>query len=172
MSRNKSRKMAAAQYIGAALIVFAFGLFLGHALNYQDIIANIVSNEADSVHVVHNSSKMAEHGARIAFYNLGTTKTESYEINFDENPYHSVNRFYTIGGTFTNKTDRHFTTIELNFSLLDENNNKIGDAYARCDGLNPGQTWSFEAENTTILKLDEQDRAVTAVLDDVIYTVL
>ena len=45
-----------------------------------------------------------------------------------------------INGLFTNETDEHFTIVELNFSLLDGEGNKVGDAYAECDGLNPGQT--------------------------------
>lgn len=167
--KQKEHKLTA-QCIGIVLIVFAFGLFVGHTLNYQDIIANLISYEADSVHVVHNSSEMAEEGARIVFYNLGTTKSNSYDITYKEEPEQHINRFYIIKGEFKNITERHFTTVKLNFSLLDKNGNKVGDAYAFCDGLDTNQTWEFSAENTVIL--GEDLHAAAAVLDDVIYTVL
>lgn len=167
--KRKEHKLTA-QCIGIVLIVFAFGLFMGHTLNYQDIIANLVSHEADSIHVVHNSSEMAEQGARIIFYNLGTTESSSYNISYSDKPQQSANRFYTVNGEFINITERHFTSIELNFSLLDKSGNKIGDAYAFCEGLNPNQTWKFCAENTKML--GDGLHATSVVLDDIIYTVL
>jgi len=169
VKKQKEHRLTA-QCFGIILVVFAFGLFIGHTLNYQDIIANFISHEADSIHIVHNSSEMAEEGARIVFYNLGATESNSYNINYNDEPEQSVNRFYIVSGEFTNTTERHFTTVKLNFSLLDKSGNKIGDAYAFCDGLDPNQTWEFKAENT--IRLGEELYAASAVLDDVIYSVL
>ena len=168
--QKKREHKITAQCLGIVLLVFAFGLFIGYTSNYQDIVANLFANEVDSVHVIHNSSEATEHGAKISFYTLGTTKNTDYTIEFNNKPKQEINHFYTIEGKFTNNTDKHFTTVELNFSLLDKEGNKVGDVHGYCDGLNSGQTWKFVADNSKAFKTDTP--VISAILDDVIYTML
>ena len=158
-----------AQCIGIVLIVFALGMFIGYACNYQDVIANFFTGQnTDRTHVVHNSSKIAEHGVRVGYYVLGTTENEKYTIEFNDEIKQGDNNLYSTTGMFTNNSDTHFTTVELNFSLLDKDNNKVGDIHAYCDGLNPGQTWAFKTDYLQNSELSSQP--VSAILDDVIYT--
>ena len=168
--QKKREHKITAQCLGIVLIVFALGLFAGYAANHQDIIANLFASKADSIHIIHNSSEAIEHGARMSFYTLGTTENTDYTIKFNEEPKQEINRFYTVEGEFTNNTDKHFTTVELNFSLLDKNGNKVGDIHGYCDGLNPGQTWKFVASNSKVFETNIH--ATSAILDDVIYTTL
>ena len=128
------------------------------------------NNETDHVHIIHNSSEATERGSRLSFYTLGTTDNSNYSIEFTDEPKQEIGRFYTIEGQFKNNSNKHFTTVELNFSLLNKDGDKIGDVHAYCDGLNSNQTWKFVAGNSTVLEINE--RAVSAILDDVIYTTL
>lgn len=73
-------------------------------------------------------------------YILGTEESNKYKIKYNDKPEDAIAHRYAIDGLFTNETEEHFATIELNFSLLDKQGNKIGDAYASCDGLNSKQT--------------------------------
>ena len=137
--KKKERKLTI-QCLGIVFVVFALGMFIGYACNYQDALANFFTGQnTDRTHVIHNSSQMAEHGVRVGYYVLGTTENDNYIIKFDDEPQQEMNNFYTIKGNFKNNSGKHFTTVELNFSLLDKNNNKVGDISAYCDGLNDGQ---------------------------------
>ena len=167
--KKKKEHRLTAQCLGMVLVVFALGMFIGYACNYQDVLANFFTgNGTDRTHVIHNSSEMAEHGVRVGYYVLGTTENNNYIIEFDDKPQQEVDDFYIVKGKFKNNSGQHFTTVELNFSLLDKDNNKVGDVFAYCDGLNDGQVWSFKATNSQMIKPDSQ--AVSAILDNVIYT--
>lgn len=168
-SQKKKEHRLTAQCLGIVLIVFALGMFIGYACNYQDILANFFTGKnADRTHVIHSSSEMAERGARVGYYVLGTTENDNYIIEFDDKPQQEINNYYTVRGTFKNNSQDHFTTVELNFSLLDKNGNKVGDVFAYCNGLNPDQTWSFKAVNPNIINSDSL--ITSAILDSVIYT--
>lgn len=167
--KKKKEHRLTAQCLGIVLVVFALGMFIGYACNYQDVLANFFTGkDADRTHIIHNSSKMAERGVRVGYYVLGTTENENYVIEFDDKPQQEIHHYYTVKGTFKNNSNEHFTTVELNFSLLDKNNNKVGDIFAYCDGLNPDQTWSFKAVNSNII--DSDSLVTSAILDSVIYT--
>lgn len=174
MVENKERKKKKkehrfAQYLGMVLVVFSLGMFIGYACNYQDVVANFFTGQnTDRTHIIHNSSKMAEQGARVGYYVLGTTENDKYNIEFDDELKQKEPGYYSIEGNFTNNSDKHFTTVELNFSLLDKDGNKVGDIYAYCDGLNANQVWKFTAINSEIFKTDVN--ATSAILDNVIYT--
>ena len=90
--------------------------------------------------MIHSSSEAAEHGAKLVLYTLGSEENTEYAIDFDATPQQDIGSIYNVNGTFTNTSDKHFTSVELNFSLLDKDGNKIGDTFAYCDGLNAGQT--------------------------------
>lgn len=167
--KRKSKKLTA-KCIGFILIFFAVGLFIGNVYNYQDTIANLFSGQVGRVHIIHSSNEMADRGAKIVLYNLGNEKTNIYDINFNDVPQKNAGRIYNIEGSFTNTFDKHFTTVELNFSLLDKDGNKIGDAFTSCSGLNTGQTWNFSATNNKVIETNTQ--AVSVILDDVIITTL
>lgn len=171
MTKNKKtegRKLTA-QCLGIVLIVFALGMFIGYACNYQDIIANFFTGQnTDRTHVIHNSSTMAEHGVRVGYYVLGTTENEKYTVEFNDKIKEENDNFYYTAGIFTNNSDEHFTTVELNFSLIDKNNNKVGDIHAYCDGLNSGQTWAFKTDS--LQKSELYSQPISVILDDVIYT--
>lgn len=167
--KKKKRRGLTAQCFGIILVVFALGMFIGYACNYQDVLANFFTgNNIDRTHVIHNSSEMAEHGARVGYYVLGTTENDNYSIKFNDKPQQEIKNFYTVEGMFTNNSGQHFTTVELNFSLLDKNGNKVGDIFAYCDGLNADQTWSFKAVNSKII--EPNSPVISATLDNVIYT--
>lgn len=170
MNKGKKKKgnRLTAQCLGIVLVVFALGMFIGYACNYQDVLANFFTGgQADRIHVIHNSSRMAERGVRVGFYVLGTNNNDNYTIKFNNKP-EKKNNSYIVNGQFTNKSDEHFTTVELNFSLLDKNKNKIGDIFAYCNGLNANQTWDFTAVDLQNFKLNGNVDSV--ILDDVIYT--
>ena len=168
--KKKGQKLTA-QCLGIILVIFALGMFVGYSCNYQDTIANFFTGQhADRTHLIHSSSEMAEHGSRVGYYILGSTENENYEIEFNE-PEQDVNKFYTIEGTFVNTSGSHFTTVELSFSLLDKDGNKISDAHAYCDGLNSNQTWKFVATNSSSQPYMLKDTVASAILDDVLYTI-
>ena len=168
VKKKKGRKLTT-QCVAIVLICFALGLFVGNTYNYQDLFVNILPNQSNRVHVVHSTSEMAERGARVVLYGLGDQENDDYDISFNDMP-QGKNKIYNVEGSFKNTSNKHFTTVELNFSLLDKNGNKIGDAYAQCDGLNTGQTWKFYATNNKPIEISAV--AVKVILDDVIITML
>ena len=171
MDKDKKKKgcKITAQCIGIVLVCFALGLFVGNTYNYQDLFANMLPHQVNRIHVLHSSSKMSEQGARVVLYALGNEDNDVYEINFSPKPQEN-GKIYNINGTLKNISDKHFTSIELNFSLLDKDGNKIGDAFARCNGLNTEQTWEFSATNNQIIETDSKITEV--ILDDAIITTL
>ena len=166
--KKRGRKITA-QCIGIVLFCFALGLFVGNTYNYQDLFANMLPHQVNRVHILHSSSAMSEHGARAVLYALGNEDNDVYEINFNSKPQEN-GKIYNIDGTLKNISDKHFTSIELNFSLLDKDGNKIGDAFARCDGLNVEQLWKFSATNNQTIETDS--KVTKVILDDAIITTL
>lgn len=133
MEKDKVRKVTA-QCIGIVLICFALGLFVGGLFGHH-----VYAND-----FLHTQVGQEESNTK---YILGSQKTSDYRISFDETPAHSMGGNYTIEGEFKNTTEGHFSFIELNFSLLDEEGKKIDDLKACCGGLSPGQAWKFIATN-------------------------
>lgn len=133
MEKNKMRKVTA-QCIGIVLICFALGLFVGGLFGHH-----IYANDFLQAQINQEESNTK--------YILGSQKTSDYRISFDETPAHLMGKNYTIEGEFKNTTEGHFSSVELNFSLLDEEGKKIDDLKACCDGLSPGQAWKFVAAN-------------------------
>lgn len=158
MTKDKGRRITA-QCIGIVLICFALGIFVGGVLDH--ICLNSDLGRQSEVKVESITPK--------THYYLGGQDTSDYRIEFNNNPEHPIARFYNTSGEFTNTTESHFSSVELNFSLLDKDSNKIGDLKAYCDGLCPGQTWKFVASTQTNLEVDAT--GVNVMLDDVIITI-
>lgn len=150
------RKKITAQCLGIVLICFALGLFLGGWLGHTGIFNN-------SANMVKIENQIAQDDIH---YYLNDEQSSDYKIEFNDIPEHPVAKFYEVSGLFTNTSDRHFKSIELDFSLLDKDKNKIGDLKAYCDGLNAGQSWMFTATNQTNLEVNVA--GVEVILDDVI----
>ena len=154
MEKNKMRKVTA-QCIGIVLICFALGLFVGGLFGHHIYANNFLQTQINQEEA---NTK----------YILGSQKTSDYRISFDETPAHSMGKIYTIEGEFKNTTEGHFSFVELNFSLLNEEGAKIGDLKAHCEGLSPGQTWRFVASNQT--NTDINGAGYSVMLDDVKIT--
>ena len=154
MEKDKTRKVTA-QCIGIVLICFALGLFVGglfgHHVYEDDFLHAQISQEESNTK-----------------YILGSQKTSDYRISFDETPTHSMGENYAIEGEFKNTTEGHFSSIELSFSLLNEEGKKIDDLKACCGGLSPGQAWKFIAINEPDSKVN--GAGYTVMLDAVKIT--
>ena len=153
--------------IGAALICCALGLSIGGIVFYSHVSRSLISlnTEHGIVQVVDEKNKISYFQTH---YILGLNSSDKYTIDYNSTPEVVNENHFHVNGLFTNETDEHFTIVELNFSLLDGEGNKVGDAYAECDGLNPGQTWNFTAitRSTSETKID----ATAVILDDVRIT--
>lgn len=162
LTRNKIYRI-----IGAALIFCALGLSVGGLVAYSHISNNLISLNNE-----HGITQVIDENNRIDYfqihYILGSEESDKYSINYSSQPETVVTNRYGISGLFVNETNEHFTAVELNFSLLDKDGNKIGDAYANCNGLNSKQGWNFIATNMNVIEVNA--KAVSAILDDVRIT--
>jgi len=92
-----------------------------------------------SVVAVHPHEETVNVAHRAEYYTK-IEEMDKYQLVYGNVPKQTIAQFYAVEGTFTNTTEDHLVSVELNFSLLDKNDMKIGDVYATCDGLKPGET--------------------------------
>jgi hypothetical protein len=50
-----------------------------------------------------------------------------------------------IEGTLRNNTSRSYRYVAISFDVYNEQGDKVGDAFTNVRGLDPGQTWAFDA---------------------------
>ena len=111
---------------------------IGGLVTYSNVSKSLISlnNEHGTTQVINSDNRVRYFQTH---YLLGTEGSDQYVLTYDNVPTSIAENHYTIKGEFVNETEEHFAAIELNFSLLDKEGNKIGDAYASCNGLNPAQ---------------------------------
>jgi hypothetical protein len=51
-----------------------------------------------------------------------------------------------VRGKVRNASDRQFNSVMIEFNLYDESGNQVGTAMDTVSNLEPGKTWSFEAQ--------------------------
>ena len=146
--RDEKRRITA-QCIGIILICFALGMFIGGLVDH--ISFTQTSHEQTATNEIHY---------------LGGADSSDYYIEFN-NELKRTSDGFEIEGLFVNTTKKHMRSIELNFSLLDQDNNKIDDLIISCNGLHSEQAWKF----STKTNLDIDISSITIMLDDVTVTV-
>lgn len=138
------------QIIGIGLICFALGLFIGSVAEGKFGLFDELFKR-DDAGIYYEIKDHDSPAVTAGYVHLETQAPSSeYSIDYDAKPSYLDSK-YQIEGYFINISERHFSSIELKFSLFDEDNNKIGDAVARCEGLSPSQQWKFTATNTNII---------------------
>ena len=136
------------QIIGIGLICFALGLFIGSVAEGKFGLFDELF-QRDDAGIYYEIKDHDSPAVTAGYVHLETQAPSSeYSIDYNDKPSYSDSK-YQIEGYLVNISERHFSSIELKFSLFDVDNNKIGDAIAKCEGLSPGQQWKFTATNTS-----------------------
>lgn len=80
----------------------------------------------------------------------------SYSIENVTGYYNSDLEIYYIEGYLKNVTTNDFDNINISYSVYDDKNILLGEAYAFVSGLKSGNTWKFKA---TYLEVDSSEVA-------------
>ena len=144
----RGKKSGKGLAIAATVInVLAFAVVMGTQSMYSaaiDEATNSLSSTAVSAAAETNDSQAAAQGNQQAAASAASEESsDKYAIADEqlvEDEYTS-----TIKGTFTNKSGKELSYVQVSYSLFDADGAQIGTALANTNNLADGGTWKFEA---------------------------